>query len=454
MYEVLFKHLFFPAYETVVRRRRTTAYIEEYERNQWLDRKSLDALQLRKLNDLLEHCWRNVPFLARHWRDHGLQHSPLSAVSELSRYPVLTKAQITANYDGMIATNWRGRTLSKTTGGSTGSPFRFEYTMDVYARRTAVMWRGYGWAGAGLGTRTAYLWGTGLRQGGWGGLKDRLYHGAFNRRFFDAFALTDDTIDQTIDQIEHYKPHTLVGYVAPLVVVARRMLATRRSLRGLRSVLTGAEALYEPERRDIEAAFGCPAFNSYGAREVMLMASECDRHQGLHVNSDHIVFETLNEYGQLVSGESGDVAVTDLHNYGMPMVRYLNGDRATYAIGVCTCGRGLPMLASIDGRVLDVIKTPDGRHVPGEYFVFVMLDFVDVKQWQVVQVATDCVQFRLVVSTPWTDERRASLAARVQARTGTHMRVEVLEVDQIPTSRIGKRRLTISLANAHMADTL
>jgi phenylacetate-CoA ligase len=263
--------------------------------------------------------------------------------------------------------------------------------------------------------------------------------------------LTDDTIDQTIGQIEQYKPHALVGYVAPLVVVARRMLATRRSLRGLRSVLTGAEALYEPERRDLEAAFGCPAFNSYGAREVMLMASECDRHQGLHVNSDHIVFETLNESGQPVNGESGDVAVTDLHNYGMPMVRYLNGDRATYAVGSCTCGRGLPVLASIDGRLLDVIKTPDGRHVPGEYFVFVMLDFVDVKHWQVVQVAPDCVEFRLVLSNPWTDERRAVLVTRVQARTGTNMRVFVVEVDQIPISRLGKRRLTISLANAHMA---
>jgi phenylacetate-CoA ligase len=186
----------------------------------------------------------------------------------------------------------------------------------------------------------------------------------------------------------------------------------------------------------------------------MLMASECDRHHGLHVNSDHIVLETLNEHSQHVTGESGDVAVTDLHNYGMPMVRYLNGDRATYAAGFCTCGRTLPLLASIDGRVLDIIKTPDGRHVPGEFFVFVMLDWVEVKQWQVVQTARDCVQFRLVVPKPWSQEWRDRLAAKVQSRTGANMRVEVVEIDHISTTRSGKRRLTISLENAHMVDPL
>lgn len=454
MYEEMFKHVLFPAYETLVRRRGTSAHIAEYECNQWLDRNSLNALQLRKLNELLEHCWRNVPFLARHWREHGVGPGILNTVTELSRYPVLTKAQINANYTDMTATNWRGRTMSKVTGGSTGNPFRFEYTMDVYARRTAVMWRGYGWAGAGLGVRTAYLWGTGLRQGGWGGFKDRLYHGAFNRRFFDAFSLTDDTLDQLIDQIERYKPLALVGYVAPVSVVARRMLATGRALHGLRGVLTGAEALYEPERRDIESAFGCPAFNTYGAREVMLMAAECDQHQGLHVNSDHLVLETLDDYGQPVAGTSGDIVITDLHNYGMPMVRYLIGDRATYSTGTCTCGRGLPLLASIDGRVLDIIETPDGRYVTGEYFVVVMLDWIDVKQWQVVQTAPDCVQFRLVVPEPWTQERRDKLTAKVQARAGNNMRVEVVEVDQIPVTRSGKRRLTISFANAHMVDPL
>ena len=449
MYESLFRNALFPAYETLVKRRGTASHVAEYERSQWLGPNELEAVQLRKLNELLAHCWAQVPFLQRHWREHGVAPGALGHVGELARYPVLSKALISANYADMIATDWRGRTLTKVTGGSTGDPFRFEYTMDVYARRTAVMWRGYGWGGAKLGTRTGYLWGTGLRKGGWGGFKDRLYHGAFNRRFFDAFSLTDDNIDPIIDELVAYRPHAIVGYVTPVALVARRMLATGRMLTGVRGVLTGAEALYEPERRDIEHAFGCPAFDTYGSREVMLMASECEKHQGLHVNADHLVLETLGDDGRPVAaGASGDVAITDLHNFGMPMVRYINGDRATYATGPCSCGRGLPLLASVDGRILDAIHTTDGRHVPGEYFVYAMLDWPDVRQWQVVQTAADCVQFRLVVPAPWTQERRDKLTAKVQDKAGAAMRVEIVEVDHIPTTPSGKRRLTISLANA------
>ena len=449
MYETLFRHVLFPSYESLVKRRSTARYMAEYEGSQWLTPDELRALQLRKLNALLAHCWRHVPFLQAHWRNAGCAPGDLGHVEELQRYPTLSKAQISANYEAMTALPWRGRTLTKTTGGSTGDPFRFEYTMDVYARRTAVMWRGYGWAGARLGTRTAYLWGTGQRKEGWGAVKDRAYHWAFNRRFVDAFGLSEENIDRCIDAIVRYEPKALVGYVAPLAVVARRLVERGRTVQGLRGVLTGAEALYRPERELIERAFGCAAFDTYGAREVMLMASECDRHQGLHVNADHLLLETLDAQGRpAATGEPGAVAITDLHNYGMPMVRYLNGDRASLARSACSCGRGLPLLQAVDGRVLDLILTPDGRAVPGEFFVYVMLDWPEVLQWQVVQTAADCVEFRFVLAQPFTAAMRAKLSAKVQATAGAQMRVEIVQVDAIAPTPSGKRRLTVSLANA------
>lgn len=449
MYETVFRRLLFPAYETLVKGRGTANHVREYDAAQWLQPEALQAVQLAKLNALLAHAWAQVPFLRQYWGDHGCRPGALKDVAELQRYPLLTKALISANYAGMTADNWRGRTLIKTTGGSTGDPFRFEYTMDVYARRTAVMWRGYGWAGAHMGTRTAYLWGSAPRKPGWPGLKEQWYHQAFNRRFFDAFGLSDANIDATIDELLAYKPHAFVGYVAPAVLVARRMLATGKRLQGLRGAITGAEALFEPERKLLEGAFGCPVFNTYGTREVMLMAAECPQHSGLHVNADHLVLETVDASGQAVGpGKCGAVAVTDLHNEGMPMVRYLNGDSATYATHACTCGRGLPLLESVDGRVLDLITTPDGRALLGEFFVYVMLEWPEVKKWQVVQTAPDCVEFRLVVAAPWTEDEKARLRSRIHAKSGPRMRVEVREVERIDDAASGKRRLTISLAHA------
>ena len=451
LYEPILRHFLFPAYETVVARRGTAAYVREYAQSQWLSADELCRIQLEKLNRLLAHCWREVPFLRAYWSEHGLRERPLRQITELEAYPTITKQLITANYEGMTALSWRGNTLSKTTGGSTGVPFRFEYTMDSYARRTAVMWRGYDWAGAGLGVRTAYLWGSGPAKAGWPELKDRLYRRAFNRRLFDAFGLREDNIDRYIDEIGAYRPRALVGYVAPVALVARRMLQTGRRISGLRGLVTGAEALYDAERTDIEAAFGCKVFNTYGTREVMLIAAECSQHNGLHINSDHLVIETLDVTGALVMEASGDIAVTDLHNYGMPMVRYLNGDRGTLTPRQCICGRGLPLMESVDGRVLDMIRTPDGRQLLGEFFVYVMLEWPEVKQWQVVQTALDCVQFRLVVDEPWPIARGDLLRARVQAKSGPAMRVEVVEVDKIANAASGKRRLTVSLERAESA---
>lgn len=455
IYEQLFRNALFPAYETYVKRRSTATHMAEYERNQWLPPAEVTDIQLRKLNLLLEHCWRHVPFLRSLWEAHGVRPERLTEIGELGNYPVLTKAQITANYEGMISVPWRGRTLTKTTGGSTGEPFRFEYTMDVYARRTAVMWRGYGWAGASLGTRTAYLWGTGMRKGGWGGLKDRLYHGAFNRHFIDAFSMSDANIDSRIEELVACRPEAVVGYVAPVVLVARRMLETGRRIEGVRSVLTGAEALHSPERDVIGRAFNCPVFNTYGAREVMLMAAECECRDGLHVNADHMILETLQEdHRTAPAGASGEVAITDLHNFGMPMVRYLNGDRATYALGVCRCGRGLPRLSSIDGRVLDLIETPDGRRIPGEFFVYAMLDSPDVKQWQVVQTDRTSIEFRLVVPVAWSQSRRDGFVERIRSVVGTNMCINIVEVDLIPVTASGKRRLTIALSKTAHEQTL
>lgn len=446
-YERLFRGALFPAYEWATRRN-THRYLAEYRASQRLKPAHLAALQLSKLNRLLTHAWSNVPALSERWRAHGLSPRMLKSAAELAEYPITTKQDITARYDDMIAQNWRGQTLTKTTGGSTGEPFRFEYTMESYARRTAVMWRGYEWAGAGLGARTAYLWGTGLRKGGWGGLKDQLYHGAFNRRFLDAFSMSDDNIAGYVQRMKAFRPDAVVGYVAPVVQVARWMTENGQRFEGLRGVLTGAESLYDPQRKIIEEAFGTQVFNTYGCREVMLIASECERHQGLHVNADHLVVETVDADGKPVHGESGDVLVTDLSNYGMPMIRYRNGDRATYLDRPCTCGRGLPLFASVDGRILDLIHTPDGRRVPGEFIVYALLDFMQVSRYQAVQVETDRLEVRIVSAEPLSADATERLMGKLRQGLGPAMRIEIRRVPDIPLTASGKRRVSVSLANA------
>ena len=448
MYPGIFKHLLFPTYE-ILTGRGTHRFLAEYRRNQWLDGETIARIQLDKLNVLLDFCWRKVPHLEKRWRQWGLQPRRLESVRELEAFPILTKDEITANYLEMTSLPWRGRSLVKTTGGTTGDPFRLEYTMESYARRTAVMWRGYEWAGAGPGVRTAYLWATPAMKYGWRGLKERTYQRVFNRRFFDAFGMNEVNIGDYAHSIARYGPDVLVGYVRPVLYLAQWAIRTGQRVWGLKSVVTGAEALYDAERKQIEEAFACPVFNTYGCREFMLIAAECDQHAGLHVNADHLVVELVDTAGRGVTGKSGDVIVTDLHNLAMPLVRYRSGDRATARHdGPCGCGRGLPLLQSIDGRILDTIVTPDGRHVPGEFFVYVMLGRTAIKRYQVVQVETDSLEVRVMLNAVLPQAERDHIAAQITEVTGPAMRISVIEVDGIDESASGKRRVTVSLESS------
>ena len=446
LYEAAIRNLFFPAYEGLVKGRGTPGYLREYEKSQWLTGEEIERIQLEKLNRLIDHCWKNVPHLSSWWRDHGLQPALLGSVQDLERFPVITKKQIKANYEAMIAKNWRGRTMSKTTGGSTGDPFQFEYTMESYSRRTAVMIRGYGWAGAALGRKALYVWGVPQYKSRFAAWKDNLYNGIYRRRYLNCFQMEQGRLDEYLGRLDRWRPEMLVGYVTPMLLLARRIKETGHAAPPIKGIIAGAEPLYEPERKLLETAFQAPVFNTYGCREVMMIAGECALHAGLHVNSDHLVVETVDPKGRRLSGESGDVTLTDLHNYGMPLVRYQNGDRATLARNGCSCGRGLPLLQSIEGRILDLIKTPDGHLVPGEFFVYVMLGFPHVRSYQVVQAKPEEIEIRVVPGAArLSDADRARMEIAIRQSVGPKMGLVIREVDEIQPSPSGKRRIIIAL---------
>ena len=440
IYEKLFRHVLFPLYESGLRGRKTLRYLAEYERDQWLAPEQIAELQWRKLKALLEHCHREVPYYRRRFKEIGATPDDIQTLADYARLPVLTKADIRANFDDIAAESWRGRILYKATGGSTGEPLRFGYTRESNDRRAAVMWRGYGWAGARMGRPTFYLWGGAVgnpsrKQV----LKDRIYHALFGRRMVDSFPMSESNIAGYADAIDAYRPEVIVAYVGPLVRLAEWMLATGRKVHRPQAILGGAEALLGYQREIIERAFGAPAFNTYGCREFMLIASECEHRDGLHVNADHLVVETGG------SDAAGDVVITDLHNYGMPFIRYQNGDLATSAAGPCACGRGLPRLARVDGRKLDAIRTRAGHILPGEFFPHMLKDVRGIRRFQVVQRTLDALDISIVRGAEF-DESGLDYARREIAKVigGDAVEIRFHFVDDIATGANGKFRVTMS----------
>ena len=445
LYEPLFRHLLFPAYESGLRRRRTLAYLREYEASQWLSADALAALQWHLLQRLVEHCWNEVPYYRERWRQAGMAGAgDIRGPDDYARLPVLTKQHVRDNLERLVAPAYRGRLLYKATGGSTGEPMRFGYTRESYERRMAGMHRGYGWSGARLGQRTLYLWGASLSASGLPRIKDELYHAAFNRKVLNAFLMTEAAMPRYVDAIAKYRPQVVVSYVAPLVNLARWMIAHGRTVPPPERILTAAEALLAPDRATIEQAFGCPVHNTYGCREVMLIAAECTHRDGLHINADHLKVE----FGAPLDPERPDgpaeLLVTDLHNYGMPLLRYANGDLGTPMAGTCACGRGLPRLAIVDGRKLDTLRTPDGRVVPGEFVVYALLGVEGIRRYQVVQRQLDTLEVVLVRGEGFGEDTVAAVRRELARAMGTEVACNFSYVDSIPLTASGKLRVTVS----------
>ena len=445
VYEQLFRRVLYPTYESGVRRRRTLAWLADYERDQWLSPEQLATLQWQRLKRLLEHCYREVPYYQRQWRELGITPDDIRSLDDYARLPMLTKADIRAHGDELEARSWRKRMLYKNTSGSTGEPLRFGYTRESNDRRTAVMFRGYGWAGAPPGRRSLVIWGGGVGSPTlarrW---KDQLYHAAFGRRIVNSFHMTEANMGEYADLIDNYRPEVLLGYFGPLLRLAQWLLATGRRVHPPKAFIVNGEAMHDFQREIVEKAFGCPAFNTYGCREFMMIAGECDQHHGMHVNMDHLVVERVQPPGAKLDELTGEAIVTDLYNYGMPFIRYATGDLITASSRPCTCGRGLPLITQVEGRMLDAVRTPDGRILPGMFFPVLLKEVPGVHQYQIVQRQLDQLDLSLVRNAAFNDDSLAMIHREIHKVLGDSIAVNCRFVDEIPLTRSGKTRLTIS----------
>lgn len=443
MYTAIFRHVLMPIYE-LVKGKNLVEHISYYQQHLTWTPEELEQHQWQQLRKLLEHAFKHTSFYPKIWAQVGI-HSidDINTMSDFAKLPLVTKDDITKHYQGIVANNAKNN-IKKSTGGSTGQPFRFELDIASNTRREAIMWRGYGWLGAGLGQKTLYLWGADIGQPTlFKTIKNKLYHRFYNRKMLNSFAMNTNNMHTYVEEINSYRPTALVSYVNPLYELARFIIEQKVAVFAPKAILTGAEPLHEFQRDVIEKAFNCEVYDTFGCREFMLMSAECQENKKLHINSDHLVVETVNDLGQSITGESGNLVVTDLYNYGMPLIRYVNGDRATLINQPCGCKNPLPIMSSIDGRKLDIIKTSSGKSIPGELFPHLFKEFKGIDRFQVQQSEISSLQILLVTNKYFTEQNKNDIAQEINKYAENELQLIFNVVDEIPLTVSGKHRVTI-----------
>lgn len=429
---------------------RAISLLNHHLQTQWWPQERLREYQLAKLRRLLEHCYNTVPYYRDTWSEIGFDPRKVHTLEDLHRLPVLTKETIRSQPERFISSAPPFHYRLAQTGASTGNPLVFLRDANASDRAWALYLRLFAWAGYSPGDPVANLWGLAvvpsksLRRA-FGLLLARLRR----EHLFDAFKMDEGYAYRMLDSLSRIRPVLLRGYVSALETLARYQARSPRHLPSLRGILTTAEKLTEEQRRILEGAFQCPVFDQYGCGECLAIAYECERHHGLHLCVEHCLLEVVDASGNpLPAGETGEVVVTDLDNFVMPFIRYKNGDLATMASEMCPCGRGLPLVASVEGRVSDIIRGLDGQQVHGEFFSHLLEEVYwpsrfEVSQFQVVQHRDMSVTWK-VVATIRPSERDVRTLIQHTRRYLGPLPVRVEFVETIPLTAAGKRRFTIS----------
>jgi len=441
LYNRLLESILIPGYNRLRGRSyfRHRAFLEE---SQWWSPQRLREFQWKELQQLLKHAFENVPYYRQKYAGAGIALEDIRTWDDFARVPPLTRQEVNEHRAQLCAKNYSGKLLPEATGGSSGTPTRFFITQESYDWRAATTDRAYAWSGCRLGEPVLYLWGAPIgSQTAWARAKDGLFHWLRRELIISTFSQNQEFWDRTWARCVAFQPRFIVGYVGSLEQFVRHADGRAGRLRKLRAVLAAAETLHEHVRRQVEQTLHVPLFNTYGSREFMSMAVECDRHQGLHVNSENILLETDRP------GEEGpsEFLVTDLHNYGMPFIRYRIGDVGLLDYKGCPCNRGLPKIQAIVGRTLDVLRGKDGRIIPGEFFPHLLKDIVEVSEFQVEQKSLEHIVLSVVLTRPMSTGSDALLKNELRKVFGDAANLEIRTVSSIPLRASGKRRVTVGL---------
>jgi phenylacetate-CoA ligase len=438
----LSRHLFHPLWDLKDGSRRLRV-LRELERSQWLPLETLKARQDERLKQMLRYAAAHSPYYERVFRELRFDPDHFQ-LPDFQALPLLTKAIIRSSTDEILSREFaRGALGYHKTGGSTGVALTTYFDRDWREIRAADTLRSDQWAGCFHGMKVASLWGNPPRPKTLKGhvralLYDRLI-------YLDTIDLNDRSIGEFIKRWRRGKPEILFGHSHSLYMLARYVLEKRISDLRPRGIISTSMMLLANERPVIESAFGCKVTDRYGSEEVSLIACECERHQGMHLNIEHLYIEFLRPDGTAAApGAEGAIVITDLVNRGMPFIRYRIEDVGVPSDRRCACGRGLPLMERVTGRVADYLKRRDGSMVAGVSLVERTLTAIPgLEQMQVVQLSADDIVLYVVRAPDFSAATEQALLSEVRTVFGAGINIRAEYVERIPQERSGKYRFAI-----------
>lgn len=438
-----------------------TAWHARHERGlPWWSRARLDALQDRRVREIVAFAHATVP----HYRDvmdaRGLGPSDVATAADLARLPLVDGRALAARPDRFVSSACGSRdTLELTTTGTSGDFKRIRHdTRAIFAALAA--------GGRMRAVAASVMAATGRKPvrvaqlviappaGTNAVIRD--FHALhlprwLTRRHAQTFLSPDRPFAELVAAINALAPDMILSFGRFAGYLYRRALESGVAIHAPRVLRYGGDAMPAADRHLIEERLGVPVLSSYQSCEFPGIAFQCERREGFHVSTDQVVLRVVDDQGRDVPpGTPGEAVVSNLVNRATVLLNYRLGDRVTMATGRCACGRTLPLISALDGRIEDLLVRADGERVHESIVLPRVYAVPGLANVAIVQRARAHVEAALVVSpgadvASVVDGLRRAISGLVGEPPGLEIAIGV--VDRIPGGPGGKfRAVTCEIA--------
>jgi len=380
---------------------------QEMDRLQWCTRDEIEHYQIEKLRQIVRHAYLHVPFYRNYMNKEGIHYSDIKSLDSLKWFPVVRKSQIKAA-PRLFRSEKKQYIIHGHTSGTTGSPFDIIYSRNVSTAMAVCDWRHMHNCGRKLNDRIAIFLGriiVPLKQSKPPFWRYNLVH---NEVWFSSFHLNAMNMRLYLKKIKQMGIRFIKAYPSTAYILARFCIENGMKI-PMKAVLTSSETLFVHQKECIEKAFCCKVYDYYGHAERVLFATECEYHNGLHVNEDFGIVECLDQNGnQVREGEPGMLVGTSLFNLALPFIRYETGDMSNIITKQCSCGRIFKRMSAVTTKAEDIILTPDGRMISSSILTHPFKPIDTIEESQIIQDKLDHVTVKLVVNSGFTSDHQYS----------------------------------------------
>ncbi len=448
-YNTFVKNITYPLWMFKDRRLNLYKYLWEYRKYNLLSYEEIRKRQKKKLEAILKHAYQHTEYYKTLFDENGISFADLTDSYEaISKLPILSKLDIADNTEKMFADNFsRDKLLQDSTGGSTGIPLVFYRDWDCMQKRRAQELFFDKWIGYEPGDKVAFFVAARHHPGGVKSIKRKFRNATCDRVLaFDPSKTDKGYMEKFLNEIRKFKPEVIKCFPNSLFIFAKFLKEKGVYDIKPRAVSCTGETLHDYQKELFKEVFQCPVFEKYGSFEVGVAACECSEHNGMHIFPDGVYFEFVNSDGEYAKpGELAQLIVTDLFNYGFPLIRYKIGDVGVFSKETCPCGSPLPMISKLFGRDRDILIDQDNNLRPGYLFVEIFNKNHIPGQFQVIQKENKDVLIKISKNPKFNDSHELLIMKKMKELLGDNTHIEIDYVHEILREASGKYRYVQSM---------